>query len=378
MPKIYTVEQKKQWIEEYRSGKSVKAICEENHISKNSLYAWIKLFETRKGKKGTEISGHRIVTLEQQNQHLQEMFDISRICEACPSSQRKDKLIAAERLVGKYSIRSICEYLELPRGTYYNYIKSKEKVKIEDLKDNEFKSLIKAVFEKSEGRMSASGIRYRLKIDGYRISSKRVKRLMDEIELVPISAKETKYYYNPSSFGRKNKLKRRFNQTEPNKVWASDFTYIFIDKKQYYLCVVLDLFSRKVLAYNLSDQCNADLVLKPAKEAFEKRGKPESLMFHSDLGLQYTSYEFFKLLRKWDIDQSFSRPGNPLDNAVAESFFATYKKEELYKKEFLTFDELAIGVAEYIDYYNNYRPHKKCGYLSPTEFEQDYENKKNP
>lgn len=147
-------------------------------------------------------------------------------------------------------------------------------------------------------------------------------------------------YMHPRSKFYRNKLPRNFDQTEANKVWASDITYVPAGDQFYYVCVILDLFSRRVLSYNLSDQCNANLVLKPEREAFKNRGEPEGLMFHSDLGLQYASYEFFKLLKKWDIDQSFSRPGNPLDNAVAESFFATYKKE------FVTYDDLAVGIAE--------------------------------
>ena len=142
------------------------------------------------------------------------------------------------------------------------------------------------------------------------------------------------------------------NQTEHNKVWASDFTYICISGIKYYLWVVLDLFSRKVLAYNLSDTCNADLIMTPAKEAFNVRGRPKGLMFHSDLGAQYTAYRFHKMLQEESIVQSFSRPDNPLDNAVSESFVATYKKEELYCKEFLSYDELTKGIADYIHYYN--------------------------
>lgn len=141
MPKIYTESQKKQWVHEYQSGKFVKDICAENGISSNALYGWIKSFNTTVTKKGTELSGHRLVTLEQQNKHLQEMFDISRICPCCPMSPRSEKLKAAENLVGKFLLHSICTYLDLPRGTYYNYIENK--VKVEDLKDEFFKPLIR-------------------------------------------------------------------------------------------------------------------------------------------------------------------------------------------------------------------------------------------
>lgn len=376
MPKVYTESQKKQWVHEYQSGRSVKEICAENGISSNALYGWIKLFNATVTKKGTEISGHRLVTLEQQNKHLQEMFDISRICPCCPMSPRSEKLKAAENLVGKFSLHSICTYLDLPRGTYYNYIKSKNKIKVEDLKDEFFKPLIRQTFEKSGERMTAAQIRHRLRRDGHEIGFKRIKRLMKEMELIPYSQRQARFDYTSSVYGKRNKLRQRFNQTDPDKVWASDFTYICIGGTKYYLCVVLDLFSRKVLAYNLSDTCNAALVMTPAKEAFKLRGRPKGLMFHSDLGIQYTAYSFYKMLQDESIAQSFSRPGNPLDNAVSESFFATYKKEELYCKEFLSYDELAKGIADYIHYYNTERPHRRCGYIAPDEFEEDYYKEK--
>ena len=241
-------------------------------------------------------------------------------------SPRSEKLKAAEELVGRFSLHSICTYLDLPRGTYYNYIKNKNKVKVEDLKDEFFKPLIRQAFEKSGERMTAAQIRHRLRRDGHEIGCKRIKRLMKEMELIPYSQRQVQFDYTPSAYGKRNKLRRQFNQTDPNKVWASDFTYICIGGTKYYLCVVLDLFSRKVLAYNLSDTCDAALVMNPAKEAFKLRGRPKGLMFHSDLGIQYTAYSFYKMLQDESIVQSFSRPGNPLDNAVSESFFATYKK----------------------------------------------------
>ncbi len=324
-----------------------------------------------------EISGHRLLTLEQQNAHLKEIIAVSKECRCGAAAPRAEKLKAAEQLEGRYSMRVICEYLDLPRGTYYNYKRAQTKIKVDTVRDETFQPLIKSVFQKSGERFSAAAIRHKLKAQGYEIGVKRIKRLMAEMNLVPISRRNVTFYYNPSSYGRKNKLKRQFTQTEPNKVWVSDITYIFLDGKQYYLCVVIDLFSRKVISYKLSDSAPAALVCETAKAAYVKRGKPEDVLFHSDLGTQYTAYEFFNLVKELKFEQSFSRPGTPFDNAVAESFFATFKKEELYHKEYKSFDELKNGVREYIKYYNNYRPHQKNVFLSPTEYENDYYAKQN-
>ena len=115
------------------------------------------------------------------------MFDISRICPCCPMSPRSEKLKVAENLVEKFSLHSICTYLDLPRGTYYNYIKNKNKIKVEDLKDEFFKPLIRQTFEKNGERMTAAHIRHRFRRDGHEIDFKRIKRLMKEIKLIPYS-----------------------------------------------------------------------------------------------------------------------------------------------------------------------------------------------
>lgn len=200
----------------------------------------------------------------------------------------------------------------------------------------------------------------------------KTKTFTAESPIIPISQREVSHYYNPASNYNKNKLKRKFTQTEPNKVWVSDFTFIYVGQKQYYFCVVMDLFSRKIVGYKISDKDDTAFVAETTKEAFLSRGKPKNLMFHSDAGVQYTSKEFFCLLKSKNVIQSVSRPGTPLDNAVAESFFATFKKEELYHREYHTYEELKKGIDEYILFYNQIRPHKKLNYVSPCEFEEAY------
>jgi transposase InsO family protein len=134
----------------------------------------------------------------------------------------------------------------------------------------------------------------------------------------------------------------------------------------------MDLFSRMIVGYTLSDKADTAFVAETVEVAFHSRGKPKDLMFHSDSGIQYTSKEFFRLLKSKDITQSVSRPGTPLDNAVAESFFATFKKEELYHREYHSYEELKKGIDEYVSFYNQVRPHKKLKYVSPCEFEESY------
>ena len=372
MSKLYTTEQKRDWVDAYYAGKSIAEICANGGPSQASLYNWIRQFKGITTKSGTEISGHRIITLEQQNKHLIEILNVAKVCPCNANSPRADKLRAVQALEGQFSLHAICEYLALPRGTYYNFKKTKDKVYVEDQKDDYFKPMIRDLFFASGERFGVRPIRQRLKQQGYEISERRIRRLMQEMELIPISQREVSHYYNPASNYNKNKLKRKFTQTEPNKVWVSDFTFIYVGQKQYYFCVVMDLFSRKIVGYKISDKDDTAFVAETTKEAFLSRGKPKNLMFHSDAGVQYTSKEFFCLLKSKDVIQSVSRPGTPLDNAVAESFFATFKKEELYHREYHTYEELKKGIDEYILFYNQVRPHKKLKYVSPCEFEEAY------
>jgi transposase InsO family protein len=170
-----------------------------------------------------------------------------------------------------------------------------------------------------------------------------------------------------------NHLQQRFSQNAPNLVWVSDITYLKAGGKWYYLCVVIDLFSRKVISWRLSAQANADLVITTFQKAYDSRNAPYGLMFHSDRGTQYTSLAFRQLLDSLNIVQSFSKKGYPFDNAVCECFFKYLKREETSRRTYHTFHELQLSVFEYIEgYYNSRRPHSSLGYLTPNEAEFAY------
>ena len=125
-----------------------------------------------------------------------------------------------------------------------------------------------------------------------------------------------------------NHLHQYFNQKAPNLVWVSDITYIKAGGKWYYLCIVMDLFSRKIIAWHLSGKADADLVISTFQKAYQKRNAPYGLMFHSDRGSQYTAFSFRQLLDSLNVVQSFSKKGYPFDNAVCECFYKYLKKKK--------------------------------------------------
>ena len=210
---------------------------------------------------------------------------------------------------------------------------------------------------------------------GYTISPERINRLMKEMRLVCTSAqKGVRYNFAPKGRYYYNRLKREFQQNHPNQVWVSDITMLYANYERYYLCVIIDLFSRKIIAYEIDNNQEAPIVEKAFQSAYQVRNPPKGLLFHSDQGGQYTAYKFRKLLRTLKVKQSFSAPGCPYDNAVAEAFFRTLKAEEVSRHQYRSELELRTSVDEYINFFNHIRPHQKFQYRTPDWVEFDYYN----
>ena len=373
MGKRHTEEDKKLMVSLYVNGKSVQEICEKNQISRSALYNWIKLYTERKAPKtGTIISGHRIVCLEEENRKLREENEILKKASCGCNASRSEKIQAVQRLYGQYSLRALCDALELARGTFYNHMKSQKNQKLVDRQNEEFRPIIRKIFEDSKGRLGARPIRAKMHEMEYEISVRRINYLMKEMKLSAVVPKPDAAYMHPRSKFYRNKLSRNFDQTEANKVWASDITYVPVGDKFYYVCVILDLFSRRVLSYSVSDRIDTNLTIKAFMRAYKLRNQPQGLLFHSDQGCQYTSFVFQQILKGYHVEQSFSTPGQPHDNAVLETFFSAFKKEQVYRNVYRTKEELEASVAEYIEFYNEDRPHRKLNMKTPAQFEAEY------
>lgn len=237
------------------------------------------------------------------------------------------------------------------------------------------KSFILQICSEHDLRLGAYKIQYLLRCDYcVNISIGRVYRLMKSINIPRLSTrKPPKTKFIESLFETQNVLKQAFNQSAPNLVWCSDITYLPVQNRFFYLCVIIDLFSRKVIAYRLSNKADANLVIDTFLQAYSKRGYPQGLMFHSDRGIQYTASSFRKVLDNCHVVQSFSKKGHPYDNAVAECFFKYLKLEQTNRRFYNSFDDLSLSVFQYIDgYYNSRRPHSSIGLLTPNQFEHNF------
>ena len=207
------------------------------------------------------------------------------------------------------------------------------------------------------------------------ISTQNVYRLMKGMKLPKMSTVKPFYpkHKTASDENCPNILKQRFDPSEPNKVWVCDFTYLRAAGRFYYLCVILDLFSRKVIAYKLSAYLDTKLAIKTLDMAVANRNASNGVIFHSDRGCQFTSEAFRQHLDELNIVQSFSAKGHPYDNAVMECFFKYLKKEETNRRTYSSFDELKLSIFQYIHgFYNSFRPHSHNNGLSPDLAEVNF------
>jgi putative transposase len=168
-----------------------------------------------------------------------------------------------------------------------------------------------------------------------------------------------------------NVLDRQFTADRPNQKWVADFTYIWTAEGWLYVAAVIDLFSRRVVGWSMSDTMTAQLVTDALIMAIWRRGKPDALLHHSDQGSQYTSEQFQRLMADNGVICSMSRSGNVWDNAAMESFFSSLKTERIGKKVYRTRAQAKADVFDYVEcFYNPTRRHSTLGYLSPIDFER--------
>ena len=167
-----------------------------------------------------------------------------------------------------------------------------------------------------------------------------------------------------------NLLDREFTQSEPNRVWVSDITYVPTREGWLYLATVLDLFSRRIVGWAMSHRIDRQLALDALEMAVCNRRPPPGLLHHSDRGSQYASNDYQRALDAYDMQCSMSRKGNCWDNAVMESFYRSLKAELIHHEDFQTREDARLAIFEYIEvFYNRRRRHSALGYLSPLEYE---------
>ena len=218
-------------------------------------------------------------------------------------------------------------------------------------------------------------VTHELRRRGFTVNHKRVLRIMKEENLI-----RKKRRFKPQTTDSDHEHKVHPNLIEdleisrPNQVWASDITYVRLVKGFVYLAVIIDIFTRRCIGWELDHHIDTRLTLNALHHALENRKgtEREGLIHHSDQGVQYASREYIECLQEHGILISMSRKGNPYENAYAESFFKTIKTEEVYMNEYETYQDALENIGPFIeDIYNRKRLHSALGYMPPMEFEQE-------
>lgn len=274
------------------------------------------------------------------------------------------------------SIRSICGILGISRSGYSDWSnrkKSKQKQHKEKIQAN-----IKEIYDKSKKIYGAPKITHILNQKGFQVSQKTVSNYMQEMG---IKAWYRKHYTRTTfsidfSDRLKNLLHRQFNPERPDAVWCTDITYIWTYQDGFvYLTSIMDLYSRKIIAWVLTRDMTAESVLEVIKIAKKRRKVDNPLIIHSDRGRQFTSSLYKELTEK--MTKSYSEKGTPWDNACIESFHSLIKREWLNKYRIWDYDQAKRLIFEYIEaFYNTVRIHGHCEYTSPNQYEQAYYGKK--
>jgi transposase InsO family protein len=263
----------------------------------------------------------------------------------------------------------MCQVLDVSRPGYYKW--RKRRVSDREIKREILLQRIREIFDESRGTYGSPRVYEQLRDEGFTCNHKTVERLMRMDGLV---ARPRKKFKATTDSNHKlavspNLLEQDFTVQVMDEVWVSDLTYVWTTEGWLYLAVFIDLYTRAIVGWSMSQSMCAEIVDDAFRMGVAKRGRPP-IVVHSDRGSQYASNLFRETLKDCGTLQSMSRRGNCWDNAVAESFFGALKCESIYRQTFTTRAEAMSAIFDYIEiFYNKRRRHSGIGYMTPEERE---------
>jgi transposase InsO family protein len=262
-----------------------------------------------------------------------------------------------------HSLDILLSIAQLPRSSYYYHAKRQAKAD----KYSEAKAAITEIYHEHKGRYGYRRITDEMRKRGFVINHKTVQRLMKELGLVcRVRMKKYKSYRGAIGKIAPNLLERDFRTDKPNQKWVTDVTEFSLFGQKLYLSPILDLYSRDIVSYTLSERPTLSMTTDMLKEAFAQIPDNTNLILHSDQGWQYQHKQYQHMLKTKGVQQSMSRKGNCLDNAVIESFFAILKSEFLYLQKFESLVHFKAELVDYLNYYNYRRAKPKLKGLPPA------------
>jgi len=268
------------------------------------------------------------------------------------------------------SIEHLCRLFLVSRSWYYEHMNEKD----EDEEETALRDRIEEVILEFPG-YGYRRVTHTLQREGRLVNHKRVLRIMKEESLLCRIKKSfvIKTTNSRHHFPVYPNLLAKLDLSAPDQAWVSDFTYIRLRSAFVYLACILDAFSRRCIGWYLSRDMTTQMTLMALRRAIHERHPQPGLIHHSDRGVQYASHEYTDQLKQIHAQISMSSVDNPYDNAKAESFFKTLKQEEVYLKEYRSFEEAEANLEVFLEQvYNMKRLHSSLGYLPPVEFEASY------
>ena len=278
----------------------------------------------------------------------------------------------ASKVTGcRVSISGMLKFLGVSRSGYRAFLKHQPSPS--EQKKAQRKEKIQEIYDASKQNYGAPKITKELQKSGETISERTVGKYMHEMGIRAQWVKPWIHTTVDSDFSNKlhNILNEQFNPSRPNAVWCSDITYIWTHDGFVYLTSIMDLYSRKIIAWTLSDNMEVSCVIETINKAKARRNTDQPLILHSDRGSQYVSKAYRNATRKFQL--SYSHKGYPYDNACIESFHSLIKREWLNRFKIRNYDHAYSLVFEYIEaFYNTARIHSHCDYMSPDQYERLY------
>ncbi|RYE54171.1 MAG: IS3 family transposase [Sphingobacteriales bacterium] len=275
----------------------------------------------------------------------------------------------------QFSVLTLCRVLKCSSSAYYNWKSGKTQTR--EIRARRLVTLVRTTFHESGKTYGSPRIYRSLKAASIPCSRTHIVRIMQQQQIWAVQKR--KYRITTESDHKlpvaENLLNRDFTATQPNQKWVTDITYVQTKDGWLYLAIVMDLFSRKIIGWAMKDEMKTELPMEALKMAIQQRKPGPGLIHHSDPGVQYASNWYQSVLAKAQILCSMSRKGDCWDNAVAESFFSTLKRELIYSTSILlSKEETRSKIFKYIEtWYNRQRMHSLLQYLSPVQYEYEQE-----
>ena len=365
---------KKQILEICWNGLSVSTVAKEHNVPRSTIYRWIKE-ENYHSSNEKSYSPNEIKALEHRVTKLENIISILKAVPCTVHAPLKDRLNALEQLHNEYNVHTLCEALDVSRGTYYNHIWRNKRDNVWYKKrEEEYRILIHNVFYEFDQVLGANKIHAILQQRGHSVTQKYVSRIMQDLGLSSIRT-DSKRIYIAQRNKPSNILQQNFTAQAPDKIWISDVTCFKFRNNWLYICAIMDLYSRKIIGCHIGKSNSSQLLGVALRQAHASRNPSPGLIFHSDRGKPYCSKSFLTKLADYGMIQSLSRTGKPHDNAVMESFFSSMKRESLYRREYTSEAAFRNCVFQYIEFYNTKRPHSTLKHKTPAQFEQVYYEK---